>query len=158
MHPSPTPSSSEHFLDIVNADFSSDEEVDKILDAWEERGPAATKSETTQIDDDDDGHGDSDNDSDVQQGVAAGFKKDRGHLIKKMFQRHALIIVRDPLLYVGRALVFLILNMVFGFVYWKARDADQSQALNKHFLNLWYCGIACNSKCSLLFSIRFLAF
>ena len=34
----------EHFLDLVNADFSDDAEVDKILDTWEEKRPEAGSS------------------------------------------------------------------------------------------------------------------
>lgn len=129
---------SEHFLDIINADFSSNEEVDKILDMWEERDMTGRDSDKA--------NGNKDDDDDVKEGVVSGEHRNALLEAKVMFRRHGLIIARDPLLYVGRAVVFLILNVVFGFVYWKARYAHQDQALNKHFLNLWYCGIATNSK------------
>ena len=67
----PTTNPAEHLLDVVNADFSSSEEVDKMLD---------------------------------------------------MLRRYATLVMRDPILYAGRFVGFLIVNCVFGIVYIAARD------------------------------------
>ena len=85
-------------------------------------------------------------DDDVQEGVASGIKRSCGDEFSIMFRRHFLLIARDPVLYVGRACIILLTNLVFAFVYWNARVFDQSQVINKHFLNIWFAGVATNSK------------
>ena len=124
---------SQHFLDLVNADFSSPEEVDSILNKWKEKSPQ--HSSFFHVADDD-----------VQEGVVGGITRSCGDELSIMFRRHSRLIVRDPVLYVGRAFIILITNLVFAFVYWNARKFEQSQAINKHFLNIWFAGVANNSK------------
>ena len=85
-------------------------------------------------------------DDDVQEGVADGTSRSCGDEFGIMFRRHFLLIARDPVLYIGRAIIVLATNLVFAFVYWNARTFDQSQAINKHFLNIWFAGVATNSK------------
>ncbi|CAB9519407.1 Putative white-brown complex homolog protein 30 [Seminavis robusta] len=123
----------EHFLDLVNSDFSSPEEVDRILNEWEETNPNRAGSV----------HG-TDNDDDGQKGIAAGLHRNPCTDMMIMFRRHARLIVRDPVLYVGRCIIILVTNVVFGFVYWSARVQEQAQAPNKHFINIWFAGVATN--------------
>lgn len=123
----------EHFLDLVNSDFSSEEEVTNILDTWEKKNTAELHASMKVADNDDE-----------QDGVAAGNRRDAIQDLKIMFRRHGKLIVRDPVLYVGRCAIILVTNLVFGFVYWNARTYEQDQALNKFFLNIWYVGVATN--------------
>lgn len=129
----------EHYLDLVNADFSSEDEVVRLLDSWEERNPELSASI----------HGADDDEG--PDGVAAGLHRNFLRETQIMFRRHAALIFRDPVLYLGRAIMILVTNLVFAFVYWSARDFDQSQAVNKHFLNIWFAGVATNSESTRLF-------
>ena len=54
-----------------------------------------------------------------------------------MFRRSAALIIRDPILYIGRSVVFLVANTIFALVYLKARKFDQDQALNKMWISIW---------------------
>jgi hypothetical protein len=64
--------------------------------------------------------------------------------MKIMFRRHFQLIIRDPILYLGRLLIFLAANMIFAFVYWNARAYTQDQVLNKQWVNIWFVGVASN--------------
>jgi hypothetical protein len=48
------------------------------------------------------------------------------------------------ILYLGRAIVFLVFNTIFALVYFKARKYVQEQALNKLWINIWHVGVASN--------------
>jgi hypothetical protein len=116
----------EHFLDLINADFSDEAEVDKILNMWEEKRPEAGSSH----------HKDNAEEDKEQTGVSAMKRASLLTEISIMFRRHGNIIVRDPILYLGRCVIFLICNTIFALVYLKARDYDQEQALNKMWVNI----------------------
>ena len=120
--------SAEHFLDLVNADFSDDAEVDKILDTWEEKRPEAGSSHHKKGFDDDENE---------QTGVADLVRAPLRREISIMFRRCAVNVVRDPILYIGRAVVFLVSNTIFALVYLKARDYSQDQALSKMWITVW---------------------
>jgi len=63
-----------------------------------------------------------------------------------LLKRHTLITVRDPMLYTGRLVAFIFVNVFFGIVYVKSRDRVQDQALNRMFLIPWMIGVpACFS-------------
>lgn len=84
----------EHFLDLVNADFSDDVQVDRILDTWEELRPDANNSSHHRVK----GFvtdGDGDGDGDEQDGVTENKRAPIWKEIPIMFRRHILLIVRD---------------------------------------------------------------
>jgi ABC-type multidrug transport system ATPase subunit len=121
----------EHFLDVFNADFSSDELVDAKLDAWEcyqaENRLVAPVSHCVK-------------ESDLLPPDEGRFIND----IPVLLRRHAVLIARDPIMYIGRCAVFLIVNTFFGVVYLKAKDHDQDQAANKLWVLNWYAGVPAN--------------
>jgi hypothetical protein len=55
-----------------------------------------------------------------------------------MFRRHGSLIIRDPILYIGRCFIFLFMCMVFSLVYLSGRDDTQDQAMNRFWLIVWY--------------------
>jgi len=125
----------EHFLDLVNSDFSPEEEVTKLLDTWEERRDPVIPSM----------HGNKGFDDCDNKGVVL----DRGatDTMKEMsvlFRRHFALIVRDPVLYLGRCAMFFIINLVFALVYWNARDYTQDQTTNKLWVNIWFVAVSTN--------------
>lgn len=78
----------EHFLDLVNSDFSSDEEVDKILDTWEEKRPEGGSSSHHKKGF---GHGD---DDDEQEGVTELARAPLRKEMAIMFRRCGINIMR----------------------------------------------------------------
>lgn len=132
----PSTNPAEHFLDLVNADFSSSKEVDNLLDTWEERKPQINRSM----------HGAQNVDSDVTEGInkVEGHRRSLSREIIIMFRRSITLIIRDPILYLGRCLVFLISNCFFAFVYWNARSYTQDQAFNKVWISIWIIAVPSN--------------
>ena len=126
-----TPSSYLQFLlDLVNSDFTDEEAVTEILDTWEERGQGVQSSHHS-------GHGKKPENDDDDEGVVNLDKKSIGPEVLILFRRHFALIIRDPILYVGRSFVFLVSCLIFALVYLKARKDDQDQAQNKFWLAVW---------------------
>jgi hypothetical protein len=126
----PATNPTEHFLDLVNADFASSKEVDAMLDTWETRNkldPLRLPKATTA-----DGYSMSDNTRDMSHSLVRETKV--------MFRHHATLMVRDPILYAGRFVCFLIVSCVFGIVYIAARYYTQDLAVNKLWVSGWYIG------------------
>lgn len=123
----------EFLLDLVNADFSSDESVDKILEEWNEykalepsvglqkrRDSVLIRNSFHEL---------------------ATNQRSLVHELKVLFQRHAFMIVRDPFLYIGRSVVILAASSVFALAYWSSRERVQDQAVNYYFANAWFLSI-----------------
>ena len=131
----PSTNPAEHFLDLVNSDFSSSDEVEKILETWESRRSDGINGSL---------HGIQNEELDVSEGVDGHSSRPLIREVIIMFRRHATLIIRDPILYLGRSLIFLVANLVFGFVYFNARTSSQDQAVNKMWIVIWYMGVASN--------------
>lgn len=114
----------EFLLDLVNADFSSDEEVNKILEVWNSSKEVGKNKRSKKS---------------IQDSIDHSSRKDIDVQTSNMNQfftlsrRHLLMIRRDPFLYIGRALTILVSNIVIAFVYWNSRERTQDQAWN--FIN-----------------------
>jgi ABC-type multidrug transport system ATPase subunit len=135
----------EYYLDLVNSDFSDEAAVTSILDTWEEKGPGAASSHHKQG---------FDVDAEGQEGVTdmkgAGILKE----VQIMLRRHFVLVYRDPILYIGRSLVFLVSNLIFAFVYWAAREPLQEQALNKMWITIWYIAVPSNMGVVAVFALN----
>lgn len=136
----------EFFLDVVNADFSDDSVVDRILDAWEEHKAGSNTSK----------HGNNKGfevDTD-QDGVSAGLRKDIFGEIRIMIFRCWRLIIRDPILYLGRMAAYLVVNVFFGLVYLNARPYIQERALDKMWINVWYCAVTTNMSVVAVYALN----
>ena len=133
----PATNPAEFFLDLVNSDFSDEAAVTRILDTWEEKRPGGASSSHHK-------QGFGDDDGDGPQGVAEMKRAPLRKEMMIMFRRHLTMILRDPILYIGRCFIFLISNLIFAIVYWNARDFTQDQALNKMWVSIWFVGVASN--------------
>jgi hypothetical protein len=117
----------EFFLDLVNSDFVAQRDVDKILDAWHSAKSTHSSKDSY----------------DCKILLANHAKKKSktcgsGSLrneVAVMFSRHATLISRDSVLYIGRSFIFLLSNLYFSFVYWEARKRQQDQVFNR----MWLC-------------------
>ena len=58
-----------------------------------------------------------------------------------MMRRHAAMVVRDPILYLGRAVFFFVTCSIFAVVYWNGRNFTQDQSQNKLWMCLWFVGV-----------------
>eukprot|EP00039_Didymoeca_costata_P007507 m.100634 g.100634 ORF g.100634 m.100634 type:complete len:545 (+) comp13715_c1_seq2:2-1636(+) len=132
-HPTPhNMSPAEFFLDLINADFTSHEEVDKVLNTWQqhdgERKSSSVAPRRLSIE----GH------EDDFKGTGALQQ------INVMLRRHTNIALRDPMLYLGRCLIFLMTCAFFSIIYIEQRQRDQDQVLNKVWLIIWFVGVPTN--------------
>eukprot|EP00527_Entomoneis_sp_CCMP2396_P007145 CAMPEP_0198142730 /NCGR_PEP_ID=MMETSP1443-20131203/5442_1 /TAXON_ID=186043 /ORGANISM="Entomoneis sp., Strain CCMP2396" /LENGTH=649 /DNA_ID=CAMNT_0043805811 /DNA_START=139 /DNA_END=2088 /DNA_ORIENTATION=+ len=118
----------EFFLDLVNSDFSDEAEVTKILDSWEEKVSGATSSHHVANDED-------------KEGTVNLDKKPILPEIMILFSRHFKLIRRDPILYIGRAIMFLVSCLIFSLVYLSARDDNQDQVINKFWIIIWVIAV-----------------
>ena len=120
----------------MNADFSDEAAVEKVLDEWEEfRSGNSThhsKLSVTELDNDD------------KSGVVNLGKAPFAKEFVIMLRRQGTMIVRDPILYIGRCVMFLMTCMMFSLVYLEARDNTQDQAQNKFWLTAWLVGVPSN--------------
>jgi ABC-type multidrug transport system ATPase subunit len=123
----PATNPAEHFLDIVNSDFSDEDEVRGILDKWQTR-----KAEF------------SEDIGQIEQGISESEKCNLVKEVKIVLRRQMLLVSRDPVLYIGRALIFAVGTFVFGLVYKNSRDDVQAQSQNKFWCNVWFIGMPSN--------------
>ena len=138
----------EFLLDLVNADFTPKAEVDKILDAWRDHiaaGAAVLSPKTAAA-------------VAAAQGAkgAAPAAAGVGPLaqVAVMLRRHGYLVVKDPVLYLGRALVFINSSIYFAIVYLKARDLDQDNVLSRAWLTVWYIGVPANMGVVAVFALN----
>lgn len=127
----------EFMLDIVNTDFTDDVEVERILTAWVQDGQPAHRARNDVI-------------------LQSSFK-DNAHLLKPaaqasvfaqsfiMLRRHALLAMRDPLIYLGRVVMFFFVCIFFAIIYIEARKLDQKQALPHFWLGIWCISVPSNA-------------
>lgn len=122
----------EFFLDLVNSDFSDESAVTNILDTWEEKRPDAGSSHhkrTSLL---------------GQEGVTETKRAPLRQEMSIMLRRHFKLVTRDPILYLGRCVIFLVSCLIFGIVYWSGRDFTQDQAINKMWVSIWFVAVPSN--------------
>ena len=108
----PGNSPAEHMLELVNKDFRSPEAVGLVLDAFRPApaGPAATHAF-----------------SPLPKTNQAPFPRQTWCLLRKLCK----LTYKDPTLYLGRAVAFLLANSFFAVVYIRARDVKQEQIVSR---------------------------
>eukprot|EP00977_Amphora_coffeiformis_P006739 scaffold1484_cov173-Amphora_coffeaeformis.AAC.17 len=131
----PAMNPAEFFLDLVNSDFTDEAAVTAILDTWEEKRPDGGSSSH---------HKKGFAEDDGQEGVTKVQKAPLRKEMVIMFRRHSTLILRDPILYIGRCGIFLAMCLVFALVYLSGRDNSQDQTINKFWLMVWFIGVPSN--------------
>jgi len=134
-HPCPPATNPVEFvMDLVNADFSCDEAVNKILSVWKthasslESAPAAGN------------YYDIEKNDMSSKFITQNNNIGRNSLLYEtsiVLRRQARLISRDPVLYLGRFFMFFFANFNMAVIYWNARENDQSRALEK----MWTVGM-----------------
>lgn len=126
----------------MNADFSDETAVDKLLDTWEEnKDENGNSTHHSRISGTEDGSGE---EIEETSGVDTLDKAPFVQEFLIMLRRQGTMIIRDPILYTGRCVMFLITCMMFSLVYLEARNYQQDQALNKFWLTAWLVGVPSN--------------
>ena len=140
-----TDNPAEYFLDIVNSDFADEAAVERVLTAWEE-APA----------DEDLGIKTSDIDVQISDGGGSGrasagsatggsdYQTDTWTQVTVLLKRQSQIALRDPLLFLGRCVIFLLSNVYFSLVYLEMRPRDQDQVLSRFWLMVWHYAVPAN--------------
>merc|ERR1711966_301262 len=99
------------------------EEVNRVLDEWEKRekiDPIPQKRDLP-----------------AKNKYGTSVLSQTVHL----WRRHAKLVIRDPTLYLGRAIMFLVACTFFSIIYFEARERVQTQVLYRTFLLMWYVGV-----------------
>lgn len=122
----------EFLLDIINAEFTSEEKVESILNKWCLN--EATELKSMRID------------SDTTERTLPESAMAELTFLQQLYYvgvRQTALIFWDPMLYLGRAIMFLVACTFFSIIYIHARDREQGQVLNRLWLTVWFCGVPC---------------
>lgn len=138
----------EHLLDIINADFTSDETVKQILDKWDIHGKSDHIERIKHML------------SNVPQKVMNKSYSSLRYIAPKnmesfniyetfrqttiLMKRQLTISYRDPLVYTGRMFMILMSTVFFAVVYIHARTRTQAQALQRFYYILWCVSVPTN--------------
>ena len=127
----------EYFLDLVNSDFETMENVNMILDSWDNGNNLHDDSNTSTTV----------NELEPVSLIDSETSPPEYWLtnnIKYMIKRHAYLAYKDPIIYLSRALIFFITNIYFSLVYLQSRHRHQDQILNRMWLTVWFIGVPAN--------------
>lgn len=117
----------EFLLDVINNEFTDPAQVKIVLDLWEEKKSseesANTAYEYTPLT----------TDGLTQLSIWTQF----GYV----FNKQTRIVSVDPMIYLGRGIMFLFACSFFAVVYIEARIRDQDQALNRLWASMWFMGV-----------------
>jgi len=114
----PAANPAEYALDVVNADFASTEEVGAVLDAWPRHAPPTYLREPAYLE---------------EREGSAGFCRQ----LTTLLRRHAILTLREPMLYTARMLTILFVTLFFCCVYYDSRLLVQEQVMQKAFYVFW---------------------
>jgi ABC-type multidrug transport system ATPase subunit len=124
----------EYFLGIINAEFTDPASVDDLIDHWAENEAAEIRmiNEAARVN----------QKNNLNVPVLPTISKISFiNQLKYVGLRQIKISVTDPMIYVGRAVMFLIACTFFAVIYVKSRDRNQEQVLNRLFLCMWLVAI-----------------
>ena len=119
--PAPTAANPAEFvLDEVSPEMSSKENVLAVLDAWAQKATKPDVAVNRLLD---------------KPAASAGLCLQTWII----FQRTLSLALRDPILYVSRMVLIVILICCFGLIYLESREAVQDQVMPRLFLLNWVC-------------------
>ncbi|CAE8583869.1 unnamed protein product [Polarella glacialis] len=110
-----------HFMQLVNSDLVGSDQVDSVLVCWGKRHSAPPQLNFGNLPE----H--------AHQSVMAQTCT--------LLRRQGLISIRDPSLYFGRMVTFLLANSFFAVIYFMARQHSQEYVLPRFFLVGFFCAV-----------------
>jgi ABC-type multidrug transport system ATPase subunit len=139
----------EFMVDLVNGDFNEMAVVDGVLAAWAQRTetPALPPALVPALL----GLAPSEYKGDIEaQGEGEGEEGEElprcalGRQVVVLLDRHFTLAIRDPMLYLGRMIIFLVATLFFAIIYVKARETTQDQVINRMWYIMWCIGMPAN--------------
>ena len=79
--------------------------------------------------------------------MMANFNVNRSSLFAQvgiLLRRQGLMVARDPILYLGRFVMFLFVCTFFSIIYVNSRKRVQDQVLYRLWVSLWFVGVPTN--------------
>lgn len=119
----------EFMLDQVNREFVDPDKVDNILDLWE----AAERKGVYPVRPAPDGM------LVLKKGNA--FRTGFVNQSMTLLSRQGKLVAKDPMLYVGRCIVYIMSMLFFSIIYVSSRERNQRQVLFRTFLIMWHVGL-----------------
>eukprot|EP00928_Gymnodinium_smaydae_P039542 TRINITY_DN26991_c0_g2_i1.p1 TRINITY_DN26991_c0_g2~~TRINITY_DN26991_c0_g2_i1.p1 ORF type:complete len:609 (-),score=71.69 TRINITY_DN26991_c0_g2_i1:312-2138(-) len=110
----------EYLLDLTNPDFTGEDHVNQILDAWQTRHAQEPIVDSVEL----------------HETIMQPVVKQTMILTRRL----ARMMMRDPTLYSARWVFSLVANFFFAIVYMDARDRIQAQVVPRVFLMSWCVG------------------
>mmetsp|Transcript_48887 Transcript_48887/g.122168 ORF Transcript_48887/g.122168 Transcript_48887/m.122168 type:complete len:708 (+) Transcript_48887:404-2527(+) len=112
----------EYMLDLVNKDFTDAKEVEQMVEEWRMRAPYVAPPVSRDV---------------PRNGPGANIF----YQTWTQLRRQVLLTVRDPTLYMGRVVMFVLATTFFAIIYIKCRDRNQDQVTPRMFLCMWFLGV-----------------
>ena len=109
----PNTNPADFMLDLINKDFSEPAVVEQVVGAWQEKQPALAASPP----------------SELAGAASTSFCTSFFPLLRK----HALLVRRDPLLYLARMILVAFTNTFISILYIECRELKQSRAFGRFF-------------------------
>ena len=121
-------------LDVINAEFTDNNQVLAVLDKWNEaNGPSAKY------------HPDLEKMANETSGAIArhddAAKMSWCGEFGALFKRQAILACIDPMIYLGRCIGFVFACTFFAVIYVESRNRVQEEILNRLWLSMWLTGV-----------------
>jgi len=115
-------------LEQINQDFVEPRGVEEVLDAWQGSQAASLQRQDSRA-------------LDTVASLRAEKKKNPCTELAILLKRQVIIGYRDPTVYTGRMVMCFLTCLKFSIIYIKSSERNQQQALQRHWLIAWHCGI-----------------
>ena len=112
----------EFVIDAINSEFTEVEKVSLILDTWNDQKETYISYITSES--------------------LPSKPTELSKLLQLyyVFKRQIYIILKDPMVYSGRALMYLIMCVFFAVIYVHSRVRDQNQIFDRLWILIWFMG------------------
>lgn len=110
----------EFVLDLVNKDFTDAQAVQALLDKWQDPPVGAEAAREL-----------------ARPPAPAGFCRQ----VAVLTRRQLLLTAKEPMLYLGRAMISTMVMCFFSIIYIKTRDRVQTQATQRFFFSTFIVGV-----------------
>jgi len=129
----------EFLMDCINSEFTDVEKVESILDTWSDR---SGNSETVHV-------------TEVLEMPSAHLVKLSGLTqLYYVFRRQCYVILKDPMVYSGRAMMYLFMCIFFAIIYVNSRHREQDRIFDRLWISIWFMGTP-TRYCFIIFRLFF---
>ena len=114
----------EFFMDCINSEFTDVEKVVSILDTWSDR----TDNKTVHV-------------TEISELPSTHLVElSRLSQLYYVFRRQCYVILKDPMVYSGRAMMYLFMCMFFAIIYVHSRNREQDRVFDRLWISIWFMG------------------